>query len=60
MTVIERLQTTLGSLGLSAVEVRLDGLLERAAKDEPSYADFLLEVLTSEVEARRQRYLKTR
>jgi DNA replication protein DnaC len=60
VTVIERLQTTLGSLGLSAVEARLDGLLERAAKDEPSYADFLLEVLTSEAEARRQRYLKTR
>jgi len=60
VTVIEHLQTTLGSLGLSAVEARLDGLLEQAAKDEPSYADFLLEVLTSEAEARRQRYLKTR
>jgi DNA replication protein DnaC len=60
VTVIERLQATLGSLGLSAVEARLEGLLERAAKDEPSYADFLLEVLTSEAEARRQRYLKTR
>src|SRR4029434_215387 len=27
---------------------------------EPSYGDFLLDVLTVEVEARRQRYLKTR
>jgi len=60
MTAIERLQGTLGSLGLTAVEARLEGLLERAAKSEPSYADFLLEVLGAEAEARRQRYLKTR
>jgi DNA replication protein DnaC len=60
MTVIERLQETLGALALTAVEGRLESLLEQAAKNEPSYGDFLLEVLTTEVEARRQRYLKTR
>ena len=60
MTVIERLQETLGALTLTAVERRLEGLLEQAAKKEPSYGDFLLEVLTTEVDARRQRYLKTR
>lgn len=60
MTPIEQLQRTLEALGLRAVEARLEGLLERAAKSEPSYADFLLEVLGAEAEARRQRYLKTR
>jgi len=60
MTSIERLQGTLEALGLTALEARLEGLLELAAKNEPSYADFLLEVLGAEVEARRQRYLKTR
>jgi len=60
MTAIERLQTTLAGLGLTAVEARLEGLLERASKTEPSYADFLLEVVGAEADARRQRYLKTR
>lgn len=60
MTPIERLQGTLGSLGLTALEAKLEGALERAAKTEPSYADFLLEVLGSEADARRQRYIKTR
>ncbi len=60
MTAIERLQEALSALSLTAVEARLDALLEQAAKVEPSYGDFLLDVLTTEVEARRQRYLKTR
>ena len=60
MTAIDQLQETLSGLGLAAVEARLEGLLEQAAKKEPSYGDFLLEVLTTESDARRQRYLKTR
>jgi len=60
VTAIEQLQETLSGLGLAAVEARLEGLLEQAAKKEPSYGDFLLEVLTTESDARRQRYLKTR
>jgi DNA replication protein DnaC len=60
MTVIERLQTTLTGLGLTAVQARLESLLERASKAEPSYADFLLEVIGAEADVRRQRYLKTR
>jgi len=60
MTPIERLQSTLSGLGLTAVEARLEALLERASKSEPSYAEFLLEVLGTEAEARRARYLKTR
>lgn len=60
MTTLERLQQTLGALSLTAVEQRVESILEQASKGEPSYGDFLLDVLTTEVEARRQRYLKTR
>ena len=50
-TAIERLQTALDTLRLKAVEARLESLLEQASKKEPSYADFLEELLSSEVEA---------
>jgi DNA replication protein DnaC len=60
MTTIERLQGTLNGLGLKAVEARLEGLLEQAAKSEPSYADFLDQLLGCEVDARRTRYLRAR
>lgn len=60
MTTLERLQGALSALGLGAVEARVEALLERAAQQEPAYADFLLEVMSAEVDARRQRYLKTR
>lgn len=60
MTVVEGLQATLSSLGLKAIEARLEGLLEQAAKKEPSYADFLTELLGCEVDARRSRYLRAR
>jgi DNA replication protein DnaC len=60
MTPIERLQTALNGLGLKAVEARLESLLEEASKKEPSYADFLDELLSCEVDARRSRYLRAR
>jgi len=60
MTPIERIQGALQTLGLKAVEPRLEGLLEQAAKKEPSYADFLDELLACEVDARRSRYLRAR
>lgn len=60
MTAIEQLHDALSGLGLAAIGARLESLLEQAAKSEPSYGDFLLEVLTTESDARRQRYLKTR
>src|ERR1700674_5063145 len=60
MTPIERLQTSLTSLGLKAVEARLENLLEQAAKKEPGYAEFLDELLGCEVDARRTRYLRAR
>jgi DNA replication protein DnaC len=59
-TAIERLQGTLNTLGLKAVELRLENLLEQASKKEPSYADFLEELLGCEVDARRSRYLRAR
>ena len=60
MTPVEQLRTTLGTLSLTAIDARLEGLLESASKKEPSYADFLLEVMNTEADARRQRYLKAR
>src|SRR6201984_3724280 len=60
MTTLERLRTTLASLNLTAIDARLEGLLEEGSKKEPSYGDFLLEVMSAEADARRQRYLKTR
>src|SRR5262249_15935004 len=42
------------------IEARLENLLEQAAKTEPSYADFLRDLLGCEVEARRSRYLRAR
>jgi len=57
-TPIERLQTALETLGLKAVEARLENLLEQASKKEPSYADFLDELLSCEVDARWTRYLR--
>jgi DNA replication protein DnaC len=60
MTPIERLQTSLTSLGLKAVEARLENLLEQAAQKAPGYAEFLDELLGCEVDARRSRYLRAR
>src|SRR5262245_32401603 len=60
MTTIENLQSALSGLGLKAIEARLENLLEQASKTEPSYADFLHDLLGCEVDARRSRYLRAR
>ena len=60
MTPLEQLETAVENLGLKAVQARLNSLLEQAAQQEPSYADFLLEVLKTEADARRIRYLRAR
>ena len=60
MTAVDELHQRLEGLGLSAVDARLEALLEQAAKTEPAYADFLLDIVNAEADARRQRYLKTR
>ena len=59
-TTIESLQTALTTLGLKTVEARLESMLEQAAKKEPSYADFLLDVLKAEVDERHSRYVRAR
>jgi len=56
MTALEQLESTLESLGLKAVQARLPNLLEQAAHGSPSYADFLLDVLKTEADARRSRH----
>ncbi len=60
MSTLERLRTTLTALNLTAIDARLEPLLESASKNESAYADFLLEVMSTEADARRQRSLKTR
>ena len=60
MTVLDQLHHALDTLGLAEVEGVLEAHLERAAKEERAYADFLAELLDCEVAARRQRYLTTR
>jgi DNA replication protein DnaC len=60
MTPIEQLRTTLATLSLTAIDPRLEALLETAAKKEPSYAEFLAKVMNAEADVRRQRYLKAR
>jgi len=60
VTPIERIQGSLHSLGLKAIEARVESLLEQASKKESAYADFLDELLACEVDARRTRYLRAR
>ncbi len=57
---LDRLHTTLQGLGLTEMDTRLESCLEGAVKGEPSYADFLAELLTVETEARSLRSLQTR
>jgi DNA replication protein DnaC len=60
MTPVEKLRSTLTTLGLTAVEAQVEALLEEASKSDPSYAEFLDQALGREVESRRTRYLKAR
>ena len=58
--VLDRLHDLLAQLTLSQADTLLESLLERAAKEQPAYADFLLDVLTVEKEFRTDRILQTR
>jgi DNA replication protein DnaC len=58
--VMDRLHDLLAQLTLSQADTLLESLLERAAKEQPAYADFLLDVLTTEKEFRTDRILQTR
>jgi DNA replication protein DnaC len=57
---MDRLHASLSELSLTSADTLLESLLERAAKEQPSYADFLLDLLLSEKEYRRNRVLQTR
>jgi DNA replication protein DnaC len=58
--ILERLHGALERLELSEADAALESHLERAAKEEPSYAAFVCGLLEEEVSARRERYLQTR
>ena len=54
MSTVERLRTILTALNLTAVDARLESLLETASKKEPAYADFLLEVVSHPIHGEHQ------
>lgn len=60
MSVMEQLHTTLMDLGLTEASHALEGHLERAGKEEPSYAQLLLNLLSHELQERKHRNLQTR
>lgn len=57
MTAVEAAQTTRHAGGLKAIDARLEASLEQAAKAEPAYADFLLDVRTALTESSLSRAL---
>ena len=58
--VLEHLHATLSQLGLGEMDTLLDAHLERAATAEPTYADFLWELVEAEAQARSTRQLQAR
>ncbi len=58
--VLEKLHRTLPALELAAADACLEAHLERAVKEETTYAQFLCELLEEEVTARHDRVLTTR
>ncbi|MDR5709858.1 MAG: IS21-like element helper ATPase IstB [Armatimonadota bacterium] len=60
MIALERARQHLLALGLKDTAEALDAHLERAAKREVPYADFLADLLEAELAVRRRRYLDTR
>jgi DNA replication protein DnaC len=58
--VIDHLHATLAALSLTEADALLESHLERAAKKQPTYADFLLEVLQTEKSFRTTRIEQTR
>jgi DNA replication protein DnaC len=57
---MERLHAVMGKLALSEADALVESRLEQAVKDESSYAEFLLDLLESEWQARADRNLQTR
>lgn len=58
--VMERLHALMTELSLVQADALLEGALEQAAKEEPAYPDFLLDLLSMEKEFRTSRILQTR
>jgi DNA replication protein DnaC len=58
--VLETLHRTLSALELGAADACLEAHLERAVKEETTYAQFLCDLLEEEVTARHDRVLSTR
>jgi DNA replication protein DnaC len=60
MTVIEQVHESLSALGLCGLCETVESHLERAGRESPSYADFLLGLLSSECGFRKDRSLEGR
>ena len=60
MTTFDGLRALLTTLGLNEAEALLDSHLERAAKEERSYADFLADLMECEATVRKERGLQMR
>jgi DNA replication protein DnaC len=58
--VLEKARQNLEALGLGQAAAVLESRLEAAAKRQPTYAEFLADLLDSELQVRRDRYLKAR
>ena len=54
------LHSSMASLSLTEADAVVETHLERASKEERSYAAFLQDLLTCEIEARKERQLRTR
>lgn len=60
MIALEKARQSLETLGLAQSAAVLESRLEAAAKQEPPYVEFLVDLLDAELQARRQRYLVAR
>jgi len=60
MTPLERIHDLLTTLGMKEAEALLDSHLERAAKEEISYAEFLGDLMECEATVRKERALQMR
>jgi DNA replication protein DnaC len=60
LTILDRLQEAMEALSLSEASAVIESHLERASREERTYADFLCDLLEREVQARADRNLQTR
>ena len=60
MSGIERLHTAMEALSLLEADAVVESHLERAVKEERSYAEFLCDLLEAEIQTRRDRQLEMR